>query len=147
MNKVNQKKSKVGEIIGIIAVVLFLGLTIYAFVKDEKENSNIEEITYNEFRDKVDGEKKSVILVGRNDCSHCINYKPVITKVAEENEFTVYYINTNNLAQADEDNLWAFLGANGTPTTAIVGEGKLVAMREGEISRSELIAFLKANYF
>ena len=148
MNKVNKKKNKVGEIIGIVAVILFIGLTVYAFVRDEKTNEHIEEITYSEFKEKVNGDKKSVILVGRNDCSHCISFKPVITKVAEEYDFTVYYINTNNIENAkDEEALWSFLGANGTPTTAVVANGNLVAMREGEITRSDLIAFLKANYF
>ena len=144
----NQKKSKVGGIIGFIAVVLVIGLTVYAFIKDAKTESHVEEITYSEFKEKVNGDKKSVILVGRNDCSHCISFKPVITKVAEEYDFTVYYINTNNIKEESDFNaLWDFLGANGTPTTAVVAEGKLVAMHEGEMTRSDLIAFLKANYF
>ena len=144
----NQKKNRIGGIIGIVAVVLVIGLTIYAFIKDAKTEEHIEEITYSEFKDKVDGSKKSVILVGRNDCSHCVSFKPVITKVAEEYDFTVYYINTNNITnQEDFDALWNFLGAEGTPTTAVVSEGKLLAMHEGEMTRSDLIAFLKANYF
>ena len=148
MNIMNQKKNRIGGIIGIVAVVLVIGLTIYAFIKDAKTEEHIEEITYSEFKDKVDGSKKSVILVGRNDCSHCVSFKPVITKVAEEYDFTVYYINTNNITnQEDFDALWNFLGAEGTPTTAVVSEGKLLAMHEGEMTRSDLIAFLKANYF
>ena len=148
MNKMNQKKSRIGGIIGIVAVILVIGLTVYAFVKDAKTEEHIEEITYSDFKDKVEGSKKSVILVGRNDCSHCVSFKPVITKVAEEYDFTVYYINTNNITnQTDFDALWDFLGAEGTPTTAIVSEGKLQAMHEGEMTRSDLIAFLKANYF
>ena len=144
----NQKKNRIGGIIGIVAVVLVIGLTIYAFIKDAKTEEHIEEITYSEFKDKVDGSKKSVILVGRNDCSHCVSFKPVITKVAEEYDFTVYYINTNNITnQEDFDALWNFLGAEGTPTTAVVQDGKLLAMHEGEMTRSDLIAFLKANYF
>ena len=144
----NNNKTKIGGIIGIIAVIAVIGLTIYAFVKDAKTEEHVEEITYSEFKDKVDGKNKSVILVGRNDCSHCVSYKPVITKVAEEYDFTVYYINTNNIENVeDEEALWNFLGANGTPTTAVVANGNLVAMREGEITRSDLIAFLKANYF
>ena len=144
----NQKKNRIGGIIGIVAVVLVIGLTIYAFIKDAKTEEHIEEITYSEFKDKVDGSKKTVILVGRNDCSHCVSFKPVITKVAEEYDFTVYYINTNNITnQEDFDALWNFLGAEGTPTTAVVSEGKLLAMHEGEMTRSDLIAFLKANYF
>ena len=144
----NNNKTKIGGIIGIVAVIAVIGLTIYAFVKDAKTEEHVEEITYSEFKDKVEGKNKSVILVGRNDCSHCVSYKPVITKVAEEYDFTVYYINTNNIKEESDFNaLWDFLGANGTPTTAVVAEGKLVAMHEGEMTRSDLIAFLKANYF
>ncbi len=148
MNKMNNNKSKIGGYIGLAAVFLVIGLTIFAFVKDAKTAEHIEEITYSEFKDKVDGSKKSVILVGRNDCSHCVSFKPVITKVAEEYDFTVYYINTNKIDnETDFNALWDFLGAEGTPTTAIVADGKLVTMHEGEMTRSDLIAFLKANYF
>ena len=148
MYKMNQKKSRIGGIIGLVAVILVIGLTIYAFVKDAKTEGHMEEITYSEFKDKVNGKKKSVIMVGRNDCSHCVSYKPVITKVAEEFDFQVYYINTNNIDNEEDFNaLWDFLGANGTPTTAVVANGELVAMHEGELTRSDLIAFLKANYF
>ena len=144
----NNNKSRIGGIVGLIAVILVIGLTVYAFIKDAKTESYVKEITYSEFQDKVNGSKKSVILVGRDNCSHCISYKPVITKVAEEYDFTVYYINTNNINdETDFNALWDFLGADGTPTTAIVQDGKLLAMREGELTRSDLIAFLKANYF
>lgn len=147
MKKMNNKKSRIGGIIGLLAVIAVIGLTIYAFVKDAKTESYMEEITYSEFKDKVNGSKKSVIMVGRNDCSHCVSFKPVLTKVAEEYNFTAYYINTNNIKEESDFNaLWDFLGANGTPTTAIVQDGKLIAMHEGEMTRSDLIAFLKANY-
>ncbi len=143
----NQKKSRIGGIIGLVAVALVIGLTVYAFVKDAGEKEIVEEITYSEFKERVNKKEKSVILVGRDDCSHCISYKPVITKVAQEYKFNVYYINTNTIKDANDfDALWDFLGASGTPTTAIVAEGKLLAMREGELTRSDLIAFLKANY-
>ena len=148
MKRMNEKKNRIGGIIGLIAVILVIGLTVYAFIKDAKTESYVEEITYSEFKSRVDKKDKSVILVGRNDCSHCVSFKPVITKVAEEYDFKVYYINTNTIDnETDFNALWDFLGANGTPTTAIVADGKLVAMHEGEMTRSDLIAFLKANYF
>ena len=58
----NQKKSKVGGIIGLIAVVLVIGLTVYAFIKDAKTESHVEEITYSEFKDKVDMAAAVLIL-------------------------------------------------------------------------------------
>ena len=144
----NNNKSRIGGIIGLVAFALIVGLTIYAFVKDAKTDSYMEEITYSDFKDKVNSKKKSVIMVGRDNCSHCVNFKPVLTKVAEEYDFTAYYINTNEIEnQSDFDALWEFLGAEGTPTTAVVQDGKLIAMHEGEMTRSDLIAFLKANYF
>ena len=144
----NNKKNRIGGIVGLLAVILVIGLTVYAFIKDARTEAHVDEITYSEFKEKVNGSKKSVILVGRDDCSHCITYKPVITKVAEEYDFTVYYINTNKISDSNDFNaLWDFIEAEGTPTTAIVSEGKLQAVHEGEMTRSDLIAFLKANYF
>jgi len=146
---VNSKtKDDVGLIIGIIAVILFIGLTVFAFMKDSEGDDYIIEKSYSEVKDIINDDKKTILLVGRDDCSHCIEYRPTVVAVAKEYDLKVIYINTNTIKdKEDSKELWDFIGTDGTPTTAIVSGGKLLAVQEGTQTRSQLIAFLKANYF
>ena len=132
----------------MVGVVLFIALTVYAFIKDDKSNELIEEVSYSELQSIIKKKEKNVVLIGRDDCSHCISFRPTMESVAKQYKMKVYYINTNTIDNEEDYNeLWAFFDANGTPTTAVVSDGKLIAREEGELTRSNLISFLKANYF
>ena len=144
----SKTKSNMGTVIGIIAAILFIGLIIFAFMKDSEGDKYIIEKSYSEVQDIIKENKKTILLVGRNDCSHCLEYRPTVVAVAKEYDLKVIYINTNTIKDQDDYNaLWEFIGTDGTPTTAIVGNGELLAVREGTQTRSQLISFLKANYF
>ncbi len=145
-----KNKSKLGSIIGIIVAILFVGLVIYAFAKDEMASDYIKEVNYQELQEIINKDEKSIIFVGRNDCGHCLSYKPIVEKVAKNNNLKVYYINTNKVAEESKENseaLWTFFDTDATPTTAIVGSGKLIAREIGSLKEQQLLAFLKANYF
>jgi predicted bacteriocin transport accessory protein len=142
-----EKKSKLGSIIGIIAAILFVGIVIYAFVKDDEANEYIIEKSYSEIEKIINKDEKSIILVGRDDCSHCISFRPTVVSVAKQYDIKVYYINTNTIKNEEDYNkLWNFIGTEGTPTIAITKGGNLDAVYEGTMTRSQLISFLKAHY-
>ena len=144
-----KKKSSLGSIIGVIVLVAFVCLTVFAFIKDNQSSETIEEVSYTKLQEIIKRKEKSIILIGRDNCSHCVSYKPTIEDVAKMYEIKVYYINTNTIERSSQEykDLWDFFDCDGTPTTAIVSNGELVAREEGEITRSKLVAFLKANYF
>ncbi len=104
------------------------------------------DIDYSQFTDLVAKEDKSVVLVGRPTCSHCVAFKPIITKVANDYEVEIYYLNTDEITnETDFNNLWDFIEASGTPTTVIVGNDKLISSKEGELPREELVNWLGEN--
>jgi len=144
----SKKNSNLSSILILVGVVLFIALTVYAFIKDGNSSDLIEEVSYSKLQSIIEKKEKSVILIGRDDCSHCISFRPTMESVAKQYNLKVYYINTNKIDNEDDYNaLWAFFEADGTPTTAVVSDGKLIAREEGELTRSNLISFLKANYF
>ncbi|MBP5683795.1 MAG: thioredoxin family protein [Bacilli bacterium] len=143
-----KKNSNLSGIIILIGVIFFIALTVYAFIKDGKSSEFVEEVSYSELQSIIKKKDKNIVLIGRDNCSHCISYKPTIESVAKQYKIKVYYINTNTIDNEEEyDTLWDFFDAGGTPTTAVVSDGKLIAREEGELTRSKLISFLKANYF
>ena len=144
----SKKNSNLTSILIMVGVVLFIALTVYAFIKDGKSSDLIEEVSYSELQSIIKKKEKNVILIGRDDCSHCISFRPTVESVAKQYKMKVYYINTNTIDNEEDYNaLWTFFDASGTPTTAVVSDGKLIAREEGELTRSNLISFLKANYF
>ena len=144
----SKKNSNLTSIIIMVGVVLFIALTVYAFIKDGKSSDLIEEVSYSKLQSIIKEKEKNIILIGRDDCSHCISFRPTMESVAKQYKMKVYYINTNTIDNEEDYNaLWTFFDANGTPTTAVVSDGKLIAREEGELTRSNLISFLKANYF
>ena len=107
-----------------------------------------QEVTYSELKNIVNKNEKSVIFIGRDDCSHCINYKPIILEVAIQNKFTINYINTNSITSRDDlSELLTFFDTNATPTTVIVSNGRILGKHIGEMNRSELVEFLNNYYY
>ena len=67
------------------------------FMKKEKDDNNIIEITYDEYSEKIQEEDYNIFLFTSPSCSHCLNYKPYVNYVAGENNLTVYNLNLDNL--------------------------------------------------
>ena len=134
----------------VLAIGLILLMVLVSATSKYRLNgdsvSYLVDIDYSQFTDLVAKEDKSIVLVGRPTCSHCVAFKPIITKVANDYEVEVYYLNTDEITnETDFNNLWDFIEASGTPTTVIVGNDKLISSREGELPREELVNWLGEN--
>ena len=60
-------------------------------------NSYMKEVSYNEYLNLKEDSKKNnekfILYIKQNNCKHCKNFTPTITKVAKEYKVTIYYIN------------------------------------------------------
>ena len=95
----------------IVVVVLVIIVGIFAFGKNTEAkieyelpltlegNSGLSEITYTEYKEKMESEKPFIVIIERTTCSHCINYMPVAEQFASDYNIPIYYINTDNLSQ------------------------------------------------
>lgn len=108
-----------------------------AVYKPEEHLTNID---LDKYKELIGQENKNVIVIGQTTCSHCIAVKPVLNRVAENNDITINYLNLTkmtedeknelieslkNIGYEDADNL-------GTPLTLIVSNNKLEGVIEGE---------------
>ena len=90
-----------------------------------------------------------VTVVASSTCPHCHEYRPVITRLAEENKFKMYFFEVDQLESADQQLL---LGSftlpdydGGVPYTFIVEKGKVKGTVTGYGDESETVKFLKDN--
>jgi len=131
--------------IGFVMLCVLVSATSKYRLNGEAK-SHLIDIDYNKFTELIKGNDKSVVMVGRPTCSHCVSFKPVITKVANDYEVDIYYLNTDEIIDEDDFNdLWDFIEASGTPTTVIVGGDKLISRQEGEMTREQLVNWLGEN--
>ena len=134
---------KIGIVVGVL---LLIGLSVLLSIKgttELKEDNYLIEIQVEDFYELYNSNEQFVLLLGRPGCPHCVAFKPIITRVANNYKHNIYYLNTDNI-ETTEDwvFIWDLAQQEGTPTVAIIENKKLIDSRSGEMTREELISWL-----
>lgn len=148
-------------VIGLIIVVIIGCFTL----KGEKEevtytlpleltgDAGLHELSYTEYKEKVDNNESFVFIIESASCSHCQNFMPVAEEFANSNNLPIYYIDTTTL-ESDEWNSFEksntfFKKSNGdwgTPTTIVLAGKYAVDYIVGETDADSLLE-LYEKYF
>ncbi len=113
-----------------------------------QEYSNIEQLTFKEFKNLIEKKRSFVIVISQTYCGHCIEYKPKFNKVLKKNKITGYDLDLLTLAQSDFEEFNSILTVKGTPTTFVFIDGKVQTKNiEGSASEDELTSFLEQYGF
>jgi predicted bacteriocin transport accessory protein len=139
------KSKKKAIILGIICLVILIG----AFTLDRiLSKSYLKEIKYSEVMEKVENKESFILLLSQTTCTHCMDFKPKLKKVANKYEITVYYLETDLLSKEENATLKEHFSFRGTPQTLFVvdGEEKTAATRiDGDVSEEKIISKFKSN--
>lgn len=151
-SKKNKQLKTLGIIVGVVALVVGL------FFLSELSGNNsmtpqkkLTNISYPEFTGLVKSSTKTVVMVGRPDCSWCQKLMPIMQNLANKNNIDIKYLNVNNFTEEDFagfDKLDKASNPNsngGTPMTFIVANGKIEARLDGYVESDKVEAFLKTN--
>ncbi len=149
--------SKLVNMFVIIGIVFLIGSLVLMFTKGDKIKSRIVEINYDKYSELIKNDSYSIILLTSPTCTHCINYKPYVNYVANENNLTVYnldlttleydqYIEIHDMYTATKDQY----GDNNTPViptpaTIITKNGVEVTSILGDIGKTGFEKQLKNN--
>lgn len=141
----------------IIVGIVFLVLSLVLMFAKHTESNHLVEINYKEYTEKISEDKYTIILLTSPTCSHCVNYKPYVNLVADENDLTIYDINLNSLEYEEymeiHDKYTATKdqyddkGNPGipTPVTIIVKNGEEVTSILGDIGYKGFLNLLRSN--
>ena len=146
VKKSSGKRNMKGLLIAIIGIIVFFGISLILPTGGEKKTVIKNDVT----KWSTDVREGTVVTVlASTTCSHCQEYKPVITRLAKENDFNLYFFELEELSQ-DEQNvvtttfdLENFDG--GVPFTFIVKNGKVVSDTIGFATEDDTVKFLKTN--
>ena len=140
-------------IIAIIVVLLGVGILGFILIKNNSKKEKVNdysEITFlniDGLKEKIDDKDSFILIISKDNCSHCISYLPVANKVAKEYGIKFYDISTTNLNDEEKTYLRNIANISGTPTTIFIinGEEKSTNNRlVGEVKEYRLVEKLKA---
>lgn len=110
-------------------------------------NQYIKQLSYSEFKEKVEGNESFILEVMSSTCSACEDFKPKLESVVNEYKITVYQLNTHNLSDEEWEEFSNFYSVTSTPTTMFMTEGKEISVAtriDGSVSKSKIISKMKA---
>ena len=148
-----------------VLVVLVAILLVIALVLTGNKNPklNIElpvelqgtagfnEITYTEYEEKLNTEAPFVVVIVKDGCGYCDQYKPVVDTVAKKYNIPVSYINLSNLTSEEQSSLAksnTYLKKEqwGTPTTLFMYGNVVVDSIGGYVDETTFTDFAKENF-
>lgn len=141
--------SKKWVLIGVLAAVLLLVcvVTIKDVQKDNTNNNVSSNMT--EWVSETKEDKYVVTVIGLTYCQYCKNYNPVISGLAKEYDFKLYWFDIDAMSEEDSNiltttyDLQQYTGSS--PYTVITKNGEFVADNVGGMSESETKTFLQDN--
>ena len=159
-------------IIGIVVLIVLLIISCSIKLDDEttsdlyntlenatKEAANIKtneqkefiEISIDEYLNKYNEDKKTLILIARPTCHYCQIAEPILHNIAYKYNLNINYLNTDSFHNDDKQKFMEsneyFKNGFGTPMLLVVSEGKINDMVDGVTDTSNYIEFLKRNRF
>ena len=90
-----------------------------------------------------------VTVFAQTNCSHCINFKPVMNKAQKEYGFKLFWFELDQVSSKDRvtlENTYDIYDDFGTPYIFVTNNGEVVGdYQKGEMPYDDLIDFLKEN--
>lgn len=124
----------------------FFGLILVIFLISGCSNSNLEKISYKEYKNLIDDKETFILEVMKNDCSACISLKPRLEEVAKEYNINIKYIDTSSLNENEYNEFNDMVYVKGTPTIIFYENGEEQSMATrivGAVPKDKLITKFK----
>lgn len=131
----------------IILLVVVVGLILTAVLLKNNPEDYLNEITYEEFLQKVENKENFVLFVKQDGCSHCKDFEPTFVNVLDKYDLKVDMINLTKLRKESKEKVEEFENSEkvtGTPTVIFYENGsQLMSRIEGNKDTDEIIRKLE----
>lgn len=119
-----------------IFAVLFVAIALVAC----GNSSSIKKVDSSDIQTKIEAKESFITLVSSSTCAACKDYDPVIEEFQKENDkLTILDVQIDKIKNDDERTKFVnSYSLSATPTTMFIKEGKVVATKEGALTKIEL---------
>lgn len=139
----NSEDKKLALIFGVLIVIITL-----VFIGSAYSDNKTQTLSVNHQEVLASNEKQAIYL-GRPTCGYCNMFEPILDDINERYGFDYYYINTDELSEAQFNEILSTLGVDpsgfGTPYIAFMENGKLVDEHVGYAEGAVFFEKLKEN--
>ena len=144
-------------LIGVVVLIVVLCLfTSKGNEKLEEVNypltlngeSGLRQLTYNEYKDKVDNGDAFIVVIEREGCGYCTMYMPVVEEISKEKKIPLYYIDladitSNEAKELERTNKYLKRNSDwGTPTTLFMLGDRVLDALGGYTDKDGVLSFL-----
>lgn len=134
---------KVGILIGALMLVILL--FVAALINDQKQKQK----AMDSYLNAIEKKGTNLIYIGREGCSYCQQFAPVIAGLSSTYGFKYTYVDTDKITEEQLSKIITKLDVDsdsfGTPTIAVTKDGKSVDSNIGALDREGLFDFLQKN--
>jgi len=131
-----------------IKILSILLLMLLIFTGCNQKEKYLIEISYDEFKEKIENKETFFIEVMQDSCSYCQVFTPKLEEVLNEYKITGYKLNISTMSEEEYNEFSLAFGKDGTPTTIFLTEGKELSKMQriqGNVSKQKIITKLKGN--
>ena len=136
----------------LIMISLFIGGCSNKEESSTEDNNNQVEqkgelvvLSFDELQAKIDNKDSFILVVTQTTCSHCAEYRPILTAVLEKYNVVAYEIESDKLTTEERGLMNDIANVSGTPTTIFIEDGVETTTTNrivGPASQSKLVAKL-----
>ena len=111
VEKNNSNKGDIFLIVGLVVVIVLgsfllkgetkLLIPTYELPLTLSGEVGLQELTYQEYQEKIDNGEEFVVVIERATCSHCQTFMPVAEAFASDNGVPMYYVDTDTFTSED----------------------------------------------
>ena len=141
------KKSFIGIIIGVLIIVL--GVVVISM---NSKVENYKERSVDDWYNDIMNNKEVLTVYGASYCSHCQEYYPVISKIANKYKINLYFFEVDTLGKENSEAYQKLMNSfeiseydGSVPFTYIMRNGKYVTSTTGYANRDLTMNFLTEN--
>ena len=125
--------------------IIFAAILLTGCSSNEKY---INEISLDEFKEKIANKESFALYVGNENCSHCVSYLPTLKSVLKEYNITIYHLDNSILTDKEYAEFKTYINISGTPTIVFITDGEEETTLNrivGETSKEDTIERFKTN--
>lgn len=131
-------------------IIKFLSIIFAAILLTgcSSNDKYINEISLDEFKEKIANKESFALYIGNENCSHCVSYLPTLKSVLKDYNITIYHLDNSKLSDKEYAEFKTYINISGTPTIAFITDGEEETTLNrivGETSKEDTIERFKTN--
>ncbi len=115
----------------------------------EEEKKEFININVEQYLEYYNGSEKKIVLLARPTCHYCQIAEPIIQKVAKEYDLDIYYLNTDEFTEDDQQTFVnsdeKFKTGFGTPFLMILKDGGITDSVDGLTDYAHYVYLFRKN--